>query len=350
MNETTAPRSAENLSPSEVAVTLEALRSARETFRLKPRTRRLYAFLRLVVYVNVAAILVLLAGVIWDVLWKKAPGRLDVGVGLVFVGTTILAPFFLLANIGTIGHVWRQRRRLKELGLKELSDSLWKARRKAPGWERVWVTLVLTIGLVMVLSSVIAGLAAEWKKGTWAGLIAIIIPLVALGLTIVGFYFLQRGKQRLELVAEATQLEKALLESQKQAGEGHPIAVPLAVLKKAARIESTQIAQQRVEAIAESLRNAADGYAVQITRDVFAQKAALDSTDRSHVDELIQRLSDEPRPPGATMDEAGRYWRLNTGNGEVEIRYRIDEPQRRIQLIGVSRVVAADSVNPSPQR
>jgi hypothetical protein len=349
-----------SLTPFQVQQALDVLDRARETFQLKPRTQRLYKFLRFAVYTAVSAcifgivllfafVLVLaLTGRVTKTDLNAAETSLAVGV-LVAVTVTVVASLaslvLLLLNLPLVGRILRERATLRRLGLKDLSIVLWKAERKKSIWSRVWVGLVLAVGVLCLVSAGIV-MFSRPAHGEVREVDAVVgaVVFLALGVTTVAHYFVQRGKEQLDLVADANQLRRWLLQLRQGAGGDQVIAVPAEALEKVARIESAQIDRQRAEAVAASVDARDRGYGILIARDVLAQKGALDPGRRLKVEELIERVGINPRSPEATADETQGLWRLGTADGEVEIVYGIDEPQRQVRLVATGPPQARSGV------
>src|SRR5262249_9781653 len=143
---------------------IEALSSASRAFQLTPFERRAYR--ALMVSVDVAA---------WSFLASIATSFIFVPVQkyltpiqLAFLVASIVAliAFILACVVGTISLVlnfplvrklYRERERLKELGLSSLSKSLWKESRRSRWISRARGTLLIGVAILSFLLAVLYG-------------------------------------------------------------------------------------------------------------------------------------------------------------------------------------------------
>ena len=339
--------SAYSLTPSQLQQALDVLDRAREAFQIKPRSQRLYRFLRLFVHFAVGAYLSLLLFVdLGEVLRRTAAQRgmvsqaiwgfkiaSSVVCAVALSGSVIL----LLLNLPLVVRIVRERMLLRRLGLKDLSMVLWKAERKRSPWGRVSYWVVFVVGVLALLICLASVFSTRGNIGA-------VLVFLAFGVTTVGYCLLRRGKEQLDLVADANQLRRWLVQLQERAGVDQVIAVPAEVLEKVARIESAHIARQRAEAVADCVDRKPAGYGVLVARDVSARKSALDPSSRLKVEELIERIAADPRAPEATADQGQGLWRLRTADGEVESVYGIDEPQHQVRLVAMGAAQAESGV------
>ncbi len=328
------------LSRAQLQQALDALDRARDTFQLTPRMQRFYKLLRLSVYAAVGAILCFVVVVFWHMYKVNfEPGPIDFVILSVLVVAMVSAPVLLLLNVPLVHRIWSQHRRLKRLGLRDLSISMWKAQLKKRPWEDRWTGVVATTGTVMLLVGLMALVeGAWWQVALW----------LLLGGPVLALYFVKRGKERLELVADANRLLRSLQQLREGAGADEDIDVPAELWESVAQIESAQISRQRVEAVADGITAPPQEYRVLTARDVAAAKAELGLQDRLVIEDLIGEVGENPRAPEAVQNEADGLWRRQFANGEMALVYGIDEAQRQVRIVALHRTQAAETVAAQP--
>jgi len=251
----------------------------------------------------------------------------------------------LVLNIPLLLRTFRERRRLKQLGLSSLSHSLLKESRR--GRWTTWVRRIAFIGSV-ILWSILAvfsiGLLV-WGPPSGsnippiisAGLFLIVVPVLLLAAQ-----YLRNQRERIDLTASAEELRKAF-QSLLQRSDTGVVSVPADLLEQTAKIESAQIADQRKDAILESATTRPTGYAVTFARTVAEDRNTLDVAGRVELGDLVAKLS-----TGETQPESQK----ETGHGStkgkhVEIDYVIDHASRTIHVMKVRHLgeVSHASVN-----
>src|SRR5262245_36525711 len=104
---------------------IEALSSAARAFRLTRFERAVYHGLMVSVYFTAWVwITGVSLGVFED--FVDVSRETSLLIGLIFSGGVLVAIVALVLNIPLAARLYRERRRLKELGLASLSKSLWK--------------------------------------------------------------------------------------------------------------------------------------------------------------------------------------------------------------------------------
>ncbi len=330
------------LSGGQLEQAIEVLGQARSTFQLTPGMQRLYTLLRLSVHAGTGAFVCLVVGIIWDL--SGSGGRVELGaidwVILAVLAVALLSsPLLLLLNVPLVGQIVRQRARLRRLGLRDLSIAMWRAHRKKRRWESIWLGVVAVVGALVLLSATMLFAMGDATVG-----FSILWLLLLLGGPFVGYYFVQRAKDQLELAGDANRLLGSLQQLQKGAGADEDIDVPAEAWASVAQIESAQIARQRVEAVAEGITAPSQEYRVLTARDVAAAKAELGLQDRLAVEDLVDEVGENPRAPEAVQDETDGLWRRRFANGEMALVYGIDEAQRQVRIVALHRTQAAETV------
>jgi hypothetical protein len=273
----------------------------------------------------------------------------------------IVGTISLALNVPPLRKLYRERARLKELGISSLSKSLWKERRRSRwGWlarfeedrgrdaQRPEFAIGLrydSLNLMVVFSALGVLLVAptpekieDWIYGAlFSATIAVLIFIER---------YLRNQRERKELTARAKELKKVLEGLRQSAGKAEVVSVSSELLEQAAKIESAQIAKEREDAILESVAGRPIGYAITFDRDAAEQRATLDMGDRVELEDLVAHLSIEgsgklKAQAGAVAPPEEATRRDETKSKRVEIEYVIDQPSRGIRIIAVRPALIA---------
>jgi mRNA-degrading endonuclease RelE of RelBE toxin-antitoxin system len=351
-------RSPYTLDAVQLEKAVQALQKAAETLGPSPSEERMYHVLGICVRIAVAAFAgMVLAGVLASVLVGIgiATALKDVFLGLmgVFVllfflasiGTTVV---FLL-NLSAVTQALRQRRLLKKLGIREVSLSAWRLQRRGRRWSRLAGVLLTWGGILSLVIGVFGMIGAI---GMWIGKTlrptdplpgraaiafagALYVFVLAFGVTVLVWRFVQRTREQWAIVADANRLRSALESLQSKAGAGEAVAIPAAVVEHAAQIERASIARERRDAVVASAGTTNHGYGVLVARDLSSQKGLLDPQQRVAVEDLIENLSANPRPAGVEETQRGLL-SVRTPKGDVGLQYSVDEGARRVHIVALT--------------
>lgn len=318
---------------------IEALSSAVRAFRLTPFERGAYHALMVSVYVTTWAAMTLL---VLGALAGSEGNSEEVALigGNVIVGGGCLATVALVLNIPLASKLYRERGRLKELGLASLSKSLWKERRRGR-WISVTFHWAPAIALIIVLLVVVPLII--WSEETPGEeiIIGVLVLMFVVVLLVLSGY-LRNQRQRMEIAASAEELKKALEGLRQRAGKSEKVSVPSELLEQAARIETAQIAKERKDAILQSVPVGPSGYGVAFDRAAAEQRRMLDGPDRVELEDQVAQLSIEgpdelKSQAGEVTPPEGASRRGETKSKRVEFEYVIDRASRGIRIIAVRR-------------
>ncbi len=162
--------------------------------------------------------------------------------------------------------------------------------------------------------------------------------LAVLGLSFIFLYFMQRGKQRLNLV---NNLRSALAEHEEtfEHDKEQQVRIDANEYYRIAEIEREQIISDRQRSISLYSKKALRSeFVIQQSREVRATKANLDKATAALVGDQILQLTTDPRPSGSTEDPDTGTIRLPVPETAVEIEYQVDKDDRRIRVIAVRLV------------
>jgi hypothetical protein len=247
-------------------------------------------------------------------------------LGAILVGLAALA-----LNIPLFRRAFREKGRLKELGLSSLTKSLWKESHWSRVTNRIRGVVLITCVIVLILAFLLATLMHLKGSNVVTALdyIAPLIGAIIVGTLFAGTRYLQIQRERMDLTANAEELRKAFQSLRQRAGKTGVVSVPTELVEQTAKIESVQIAEKRKDAILESVSSRPTGYAIAFDRDAIEQRAMLDVADRIELADLVAQLSIagmklEPRE-GMQRDKGNR----------VEIDYVIDNASRSIRVVAV---------------
>jgi len=134
------------IDPKDLESGIEALSSAGQAFQLTPFERSAYYLLTVSVDVTVWSFIALVLLSFLPESWMGGYNAAFIG-GVVVAFGTLLAAMALVINIPLASKLYRERARLKELGLTSLSKSLWKESRRGRRIRQVvrWVPVIILV-------------------------------------------------------------------------------------------------------------------------------------------------------------------------------------------------------------
>jgi hypothetical protein len=322
------------VSSNQLDTAIEVLSSAAREFQLT-RFQRL-SYRALIVSLDVVATCYLALEVV--LIFVQRPPFLNTIILLAL----LVGMLAFVLNIPLFLRVFRERARLKKLGLSSLSKSLWKESRRSRWISRIRGAVLMTAAITGILDQSITVILFFYGDVSVTELIpALIVGLIVFTL-FAGTQYLRNQRERMELTASAEDLKKALQSLQQRRG-AEVISVPSELLEQTAKIESAQIAKERKDAILESVTSPASGYAIAFDRDAAEQRATLEIADRVALEDLVEQLSTD----GTQVKPQGATGQGRTKNNRIEINYVIDNASCTIRVIAVRHVgeVSDASVN-----
>jgi hypothetical protein len=321
---------------------IEALSNAARAFRLTPFERGVYHALLISVFVTAwSAITLILLAVLLE--HRANVGNVVHDVGLpaliVMVCGLCLATVALVLNIPLAARLYRERGRLRELGLASLSKSLWKAR-----WRGRWISRAFrwgpTIAFIFALAIAYGEEIAD-PDPVDVVIFALLLSMFIVVLLVLSGY-LRNQRERMEIAASAEELKKGLQSLQQLAGKSEKVSVPSELLEQAARIETAQIAKERKDAVLQSVSAAPSGYGVAFDPAAAEQRRMLDVPDRVELEDVVAQLSIEgpdklKSDAGAAVPPEGAIRRGETNSKRVEFEYVVDRASHGIRIVAVRR-------------
>src|SRR5262249_42944463 len=157
-------------------------------------------------------------------------------LAVLFVLGVVVGTISLVLNIPLFYKLYRERVRLKELGLASLSESLWKESRRSRWISRAarGAPSLLVYGITLLLA---IGSLAIFVKGE-IGQIFLLLFCADLAALLFFTRYLRNQRERIDLAASAEELKQAFQGLQQRAGKAEVVSVPSELLERAARIES----------------------------------------------------------------------------------------------------------------
>jgi hypothetical protein len=340
---------------------IEALSSAARAFQLTPFERGAHRALMVSVDVAVWSFLVLVALISIVVARGLDPNDLTpvqqalvfaplVASMVAFTFAVVVGTVSLALNIPLLHKLYRERARLKELGLSSLSESLWKESRRSRWISRARGALLILAGIFMFFG-VFLGVVnvmttpkqmTEFEgeiRGEWEPGLLLALFFATIAVLIFSARYLQIQRERMELTASAEELKKALEGLRQRAGDAEVVSVPSEFMERAAKIESAQIAKERKDAVLQSVAVRPSGYAITFDRDASKERARLGVADRVELEDLVAQLSTEGArfepQAGVVADAEGGTPRVMTKSQRVEVVYVIDQASHGIRITAV---------------
>ena len=269
----------------------------------------------------------------------------SIGLALCFLGAILS----LILNIPLMLKIGRQKWRLRKLGFSDASDVLWKAQQKTRRWVAVTGKialylgiLFLGLGMLFLVVTVARGWGGRGRVGWWA------LWNFLFAIVLVVFYFLQKGKAWLDMVAsrwtDITRLKASMLDLKKSAERAGAdrISVPSETIERFCQIETETIVRSRAQAISEMAMAPRSNLSILSSRDVLEAKSVLDAESRLKVEEAIEGLMLEPRPSGVEEDAKTGFLRRRVNGTDQEIVYAVDDAERRLRLVTLRRVTVPE--------
>jgi hypothetical protein len=336
------------IDPKDLERGIEALSSAGQAFRLTRFERGAYYLLKVSVDVTVWSFIALSLLSWLPVTWV---GGYDISAitGAVVVYGTLLAAIALVINIPLASKLYRERARLKELGLASLSKSLWKESRRGRRIRQAvrWGPVII---LVIIFSFMLADRVFTRGDENWdAGDTAVVVIFTILAALLVLARYLRNQRERIDLAASAEELKIVFQGLQQRAGKAEVVSVPSELLEKAARIESAQIAKERRDAVLQSVSVGPSGYAVTFDRAAAEQRGMLDVSDRVELEDRVAQISIEG--PGKLTSQVGppegATLQCETKSKRVEIEYVVDRTSHGIRVVAVRSVGGGSHSSPN---
>jgi hypothetical protein len=311
------------LTPQQLDAALSALARASDTFRLSPLERRLYRAAGICATAGILIFIVAFA-LNFAVSSSVSDAIVFTGIGVGFVGVLLLGVGFK-----TVLKTLRQRRLLKQLGLSDVSYSVWKAERKRRLFARMSgaILTTLSIGIIGFLLLVFLGSSVGKSEFTPFEIMALIL-LLLVGVTMLFWRSIQRIREQMDIADNAERLRATLTALQ---ATPENIVVPAAVLERVAGIEHAQIARERARAVLAGVNAADRGYGVLISKEAAEKKAALPGDRRLEVEELIDHLAEPP----AADSVSNVVLSAHTSDGLVALDYTVDPGNRRIHVLAL---------------
>jgi hypothetical protein len=257
-------------------------------------------------------------------------------VGILFDLSIFVGIVSLLLSIPLFVRVFRERARLKKLGLSSLSKSLWMESRRSRWITRGRGWLLLGTGVFLLLGAVQTAVVAflEKEQFPWRVGISLAVFFALTAVFVLAARYLRNQRERMALTADVEELRRAAQNLRERAGNAEVVTVPSELLEQTAKIESAQIASERKDAVLQSIASPSKEYAVAFDRSAVKQRATLDIADRMELEDLVEQVGAE-----ATESQAGTgtitALRAATKSKRIEIDYLIDQASHRIRITAV---------------
>ena len=334
------------ISSQELDGAIEVLASAGQALQLSRLERISYRTLMIsadVAMASMVSFIVLIVAAVLD----QGPGdvwfTLLVAVVLICVllVSLIVALIALLLSIPVFLVVFREKRRLEERGLGSLAQFLWKESRRTRWLGRVREALIVVIGLVYTLFVGFLVLKVAQEETDELILMTVMVLTLTFMVTVLfSARFLRDQRDRMDLISKADGLRHAL-QSLRQRSDAGAVSVPVELLERTAKIESTQIAAQRKDAVLQSAAFRPSEYAIAYDGAAAEHRAALGIEDRLELEDLVVQLSTSGVPAGPQGTAGDATGRSTTTSQRVEIEYSVDEAARRIRIVAVTPMSGA---------
>ena len=310
------------------------------------RERRLYRWFNICVYSTAALWVFVSASSVFII--SRAPGDIvnsdrfvailgfiSLVNGVLTVGAVVL--FFL--NWGLIRKLFRHAQLRKRLKLDNYFASAFSAERKTTVVANVTTLLTSIVGWSLILISFFAALGSigtniesiEEKAAVEVAYVVLGLMLMALvGVSLVSFRYVQRGKQRLEVVMR---LQTTLTKQATRGDEAKEVEVLPEDYNAIAAFERQHIIHDRANSIA-SGRTQADGpsYLCQSSRQMHLAKSKLTPELLVKVEGAIAELLIAPPLAVAANDAQPERSTMPVAGTGLWIEYDVDRHRNLVRL------------------
>ena len=274
----------------------------------------------------------------------------------IFVASMIAVFLSLLLNVPLMSRTFQDRRKLKSLGVSDVSRSLWKARRRRRWVDRARSGLLVVVSLSFVVigaSDIVS--PVSWFQGMRGYfdympefMFSVLVLLVPACLVFAG-RLLRNQREEMECAANGQELVAALQGLRRQAGAIGTIDVPARLVEQAATVEATQIAEDRRQAIIRGVGSHDRGYAVALEDKALAQRAALGVSERIALEELLASLStggpQVEETAGSTAHASCTVSDSDSARTNIEVEYVLEASSSILRIQAVNRVGVASAAS-----
>jgi len=294
------------------------------------RERRLYRWFNICVYSM--AVVFVLGSIVGPMIGKESGplyavfGLLGLVAGVLMLGTIVL--FFL--NWTLIRKLYRHAQLRKRLKLADYFASAFSAERKSTAVGNVIALLMFIAGWLLILFSTFGALVIVAIAGMHWIVGAVYLAMVLVGVSFVSFRYMQRGKQRLELVLR---LQKTLTEQAGRGDEAKEVKLSPEEYHAIAALERQHIIRDRAESIA-SARSQVDGtgYLCQSSREMNLAKSKLPPELLVKVEGAIAELLVDPPAAAAAKSPQTETFSMPVAGTGLRIEYDVDPHRHLVRL------------------
>lgn len=313
---------------------LAILRREQTAYVPTEREKRLYRWFNICVY-SMAAVFVLLS-VVGAVSEDRSDafyvvlGLLGLVSGALMFGTVVL--FFL--NWGLMRKLYRHAQLRKRLRLADYFASAFSAERKTTAVRNIIALLMFIVGWLLILFSfvgavliVIQDISVKEMRAV-AGSVYLVMFLV--GVSFISFRYIQRGKQRLEVVLR---LQKMLTEQAGQGDAAKEVRLSAEEYNAIAALERQQIMRDRADSIATARKqDDGAGYLCQSSRQMHLAKSKLPPELLVKVEGAIAELLVDPPAAAAAKGPQTETFSMPVAGTGLRIEYDVDPHRHLVRL------------------
>ena len=261
-------------------------------------------------------------------------------VGILFMVcfsiTIITTPLLLIVNAKlALTLIW-QRRLVRRTGLSGLQASLWRQHRPTRRFLDYCTAGVAVFGIIFVLLGIIAVVFVLFAKGPPGEALIFAGLFLVLGFTLIAPQLIHRLKQRLGVLADVKRL-KQLLEQMKEGGDtakAASVMVSRRDVEQLSAIESAQINRERAQAISDR-NQVGNDYTLLVSRNVHDLRSNLSLEQRLKLEDSLESLLAEPRPPAAHESAETGIWNIRVPETGMKLTYEIDEIRRQVKAVAL---------------
>lgn len=259
--------------------------------------------------------------------------------------TTLL---LLLMNFKLVFKLYQQGKLFRRYGLTDLQNSLWQKFRPARKFIDYCISGFNIIGILLIVMAFLfiffSFIGTPTEDSIYTGMppsfsLDLYIYLnLGFGLVLIAPSYIQRLKQRIEVLADVERLKKMLEDLKSKEGKTMytTAVIPRREAEQISIIENTQIKLERAQAIYARNQTDNDEYTLLINRDVHKLRGNLNPEQCLKLEEFFDDLTVKPHSFSLAKESTiTTGWSIKVPDiGTID--FEIDESIKQIKIVSLN--------------
>jgi hypothetical protein len=279
-----------------------------------------------------------------DIHWFN-PIMVDHFLFWMFVSLAIIIIIFFLLNLKFVHKLYQQARLRRKLKLNKILKGRFNQQ-----FHRARTRNLFIIALIFILTPIIAYnifllLTIYSRSINSKDPLAYLLFCIHLSappmfiLTLISFFFIWRGKERLEIVNRIHHSLSNQISIFEQNPSNDSINIAPSDYDKIARLERRQIIIDRQLSIKRARKNVnSESYSIQKSHNVVDAVAKLDQDTRFLVEDQLYGLTSNPRPSNVKIDLETKFLRLRVSMTKLDFIYQVDDDSSRVRIYSLENM------------